>query len=646
MGNLTGILRNIFGRRGKRIRVRNPAQFPKPQQTQPSYNDYKKGDVIGGRYEVHGILGKGGFGMVFLVSERGTRQLLAVKTFRDEFLADRNARRAFQKEALLWVHLEKDPFIVAARWVEKFSGRLFVGMDYVAPDTEGRLNLHDHLLCGKPLSAERTAEWAIQFCFGMEHANAHGVRCHGDIKPANILISRGTVRITDFGLAAAAEVAWKATIGPHKPVPADGLEFSMLRRNGKMYCGTPGYIPPEVYRGESTDVRSDIYSFGLVLWQMAIGSASPPFVGPFRGDIETYLREAYERQISGRARPVAGLLKTIVERCLNPVASQRYSNFGELRSDLEPIFQKLSEKTISIPTADERTAEFWSNKGGSLESMRRREDAIVCYDKALAIDPHYAPALINKGNALDVLGRHKEAIVCYDKALETASRCADYAWGNKGLCLARLGRHEEALVCYDKALLSDPLYVPAWRSKGASLATLGRHEDAIACLDKAISIDRRDSAAWNSKGSALVKLGRHVEAISCFDKAIASDPLYAAAWGNKGRSLGSLNRHEEAITCYDRAIATEPGDASLWNNKGASLAALGRRAEGLVCFDKALTIDPRYAMAWGNKAGTEDEVGRTTDALRSYTKFLEFAPAEYAEQINYARSRLSYLQNR
>ena len=164
---------------------------------------YKKGDVIGGKYEVHGTLGMGGFGVVLLATERDTNELRALKTFRDEFLADPASRDAFKKEALLWVNLEEHPFILAARWVETFSGRLFVAMDYIAPDAERRVNLADHLRSAKPVSPERAAEWAIQFCMGMEHANAHGIRCHRDIKPANILIAQdGTLKIADFGLAA------------------------------------------------------------------------------------------------------------------------------------------------------------------------------------------------------------------------------------------------------------------------------------------------------------------------------------------------------------------------------------------------------------------------------------------------------------
>src|SRR5437763_388177 len=133
---------------------------------------YSKGDTIGGEYLVHGTLGKGGFGIVYRVHDKQTRKVYALKTFRDEFLADASARKAFQKETLLWVNLGEHPFIVEALWVKLFSGRLFVAMDYVEPDAEGRVSLHDHLQRERPFTPERAVEWAIQFCFGMEHANA------------------------------------------------------------------------------------------------------------------------------------------------------------------------------------------------------------------------------------------------------------------------------------------------------------------------------------------------------------------------------------------------------------------------------------------------------------------------------------------
>jgi serine/threonine protein kinase len=146
---------------------------------------YKKGDVIGGRFEVRNTLGEGGCGVVYLVYDRELKALIALKTFRNELLANPNARNAFKKECLLWVNLEEHPHILAARWVSEVSGRLFVSMDYISPDALGRVNLHHHLAAANaPVDTNLVLGWAIQFCLGMEHAQERGLEYHRDTDTA------------------------------------------------------------------------------------------------------------------------------------------------------------------------------------------------------------------------------------------------------------------------------------------------------------------------------------------------------------------------------------------------------------------------------------------------------------------------------
>src|SRR5258708_1830135 len=101
--------------------------MPEPTTTNKD-QPFQPGDVIGGKYEVRGILGRGGFGVVYLARDRATKEVCALKTFRDELLADAAAREAFKKEALLWVNLEEHPHILAAQFVSEASGHLFVKM--------------------------------------------------------------------------------------------------------------------------------------------------------------------------------------------------------------------------------------------------------------------------------------------------------------------------------------------------------------------------------------------------------------------------------------------------------------------------------------------------------------------------------------
>ena len=523
---------------------------------------YEKGDVIGSKYEVRGILGKGGFGVVYLAYDRRIKKVCALKTFRDELLADVAAREAFKKEVLMSVNLEEHPFILTSRWVAEFSGRLFVAMDYVAPDACGRVSLTDHLArASDPLDIGQTLKWAVHFCLGMEHAQARGIKCHRDIKPANILITQdGTLKISDFGLAAAAEVAWRETGGRGGSLVTRGAEgnfgLSLMQTIGKARCGTPGYMAPEVYRNEGADIRSDIYSFGLVLWQMAATSAVPPFVAPYRGDLEGYLREIYEQQMTGGAPGVNGCLGPVIERCLRPKPMERYGSFRELRAALEPISERKTGKKLEVPQVGEKTARFWNNKGGSLATLGRHEEAIGCYDQALAIEPQNAALWNNKGVALDDLGRHEEALRCFDQALAIDPRDT-MTWNNKGVSLAALGRFAQATSCFEQALAINPQDAMNWCSKGNALAELGRREEAIECYDRALAIDPRYAMPWNNKGLALGRLGRFLEAISCFDQALAIDPRYALAWESKGVSLNRVGRREEAARCYEKARAIE-----------------------------------------------------------------------------------------
>jgi serine/threonine protein kinase len=177
--------------------------MPRTGSEREECEPYKKGDVIGGKYEILGTLGKGGFGVVLLAHSRDTGEVCALKTFRDELLADPAAREEFKKEALLWVNLDTHPFIIPAWRVDEVFGRLFVAMEYIVPDAQRRVTLADHLASTVgPFETSLALKWGIQFCLGMEHARAHGVQFHRDIKPDNILITQdGTLKISDFGLA-------------------------------------------------------------------------------------------------------------------------------------------------------------------------------------------------------------------------------------------------------------------------------------------------------------------------------------------------------------------------------------------------------------------------------------------------------------
>jgi predicted O-linked N-acetylglucosamine transferase (SPINDLY family) len=134
----------------------------------------------------------------------------------------------------------------------------------------------------------------------------------------------------------------------------------------------------------------------------------------------------------------------------------------------------------------------WSNKGVALYELKRYQEAIADYDKALTLKPDYAEAYSNKGATLNELKRYEEAIAHYDKALSLKPDYAE-AHSNKGATLNELKRYDEAIAHYDKAISLKPDYHKAWSNKGTTLDCLKRHSESVKCYQKAIELNIKDS---------------------------------------------------------------------------------------------------------------------------------------------------------
>jgi eukaryotic-like serine/threonine-protein kinase len=479
---------------------------------------YQPGDVIGQKYGVYGVLGKGGCGVVYLVYSHETGGVFALKTFLDKYLADPDIRKRFQKEANVWVELGQHPNLVHAGFVDEVSGRLYIAMEYIAPNEEG-LNTLEGYLQRKPPNLAQSLRWAIQVCHGMDYAYSKGVRAHRDLKPANIMISQDmTAKITDFGLAGIlSESPAILTVGLGGQTGRIGLPNQTRLGTG---FGTPTHMAPEQFdNATGCDERSDIYSFGIMLYQMASGGRLP-FPVTIGTDYWQGLRQLHHN--SPVPRLDSPLFPTI-QRCLEKSPGKRYQTFQDVRKDLDLLLQDQIGEVI-IPSQEKEL--------NALE-------------------------LCNKGLSLNNLGRYVEAMHCLEKALELDPRSAA-TWNNKGISLGSLSRDEEAINCFDKALELNPQYIAAWSNKGASLSSLGRDEEAIYCFDKTLVLDPRDVLVRINKGVSLYSLGRYEESIHCYDKALELDPCHLISWYNKALAQDKLNLRQEAVRSYKKFLAMGP----------------------------------------------------------------------------------------
>lgn len=579
-------------------------QAPAPASPAASF---KRGDVIGQKYEVLDIVGEGGFGVVYRVRSRSPEAVYALKTIREELLADAKVREMFLREAHLWTELERHPYLVRAFFVDELHGRYYIAMEYVAPGVDRPHGL-DGWLRSRPIPLETALRWAVEVCHGMEHAASRGVRCHRDLKPANILIAGdGSVRITDFGLSGLLGAS-AALAGGVMQVFGSAAAMTAAGAGG---AGTATHMPPEQFRDAAAcDARADVYAFGVILHQLACAGKLPYLAAaPKDGSREEGRRFWREMESLHRSAAVPRLdspLGPVIERCLQKDPAARYPGFAAARAELEALLAKTGAPPVVPPSPKALEGWEWNNKGVSLNDLGRPEQALACFKKALELEPRDARAA-----------------------------------SNMALSLSALRRHEEALEWAQRALERDPKELSAWLNKAAALAGLGRHEEAVKVLDEAAKLDGGSVSVLNNKARSLMALRRFEEANTCLMMAIVLDGNVPMAWNNRGVCLDKLGRADEAADCYREALKLDPFQHMAEMNLGVILKNQGKLDEARRRYEKALELKPDYPNGWFNLAMLEDKAGRLGKARACYERFLSLQPGpDLADHAAHARARL------
>ena len=437
---------------------------------------YKVGDKIDDKYEVLKVLGgpgKSGQGIVYVCKDED--KIIALKTLQDRFLKSPKMVNSFKREALAWVQLENHPFIVRAYFVKNFDDHPFVAIDYIGPDKKERNTLKHHMKSG-PISLRKMLKWGIQFCYAMEYAKSKGISPHRDIKPDNIMISAsGRVKLTDFGLVKFLDE--KEPIKDWKKLAEAGEQsVNFLRVSQDLgVSGTVPWMSPEQFDGD-TDERSDIYSFGIVLYQMENDGKLP-----FRcNTIEAY----YNAHCDEIPKEIDSPLFPITKKCLEKDPQKRFQNFGELRNDLEKLYEAEIARTFpgkrlpKPPKEKKMKAEDLNNKGVSFATLGFIEDAISEFRNALELDPEFTNARINLGIILKKTGGYEEAIQNLKEALKTKPASLKIQRHLAKLHEAT-GQIQEAIERYQYIVRERPYYIDAHYHLARLNAEIERFDDAV-----------------------------------------------------------------------------------------------------------------------------------------------------------------------
>jgi len=272
--------------------------------------------VINDRYEIEKRVGRGGMADVFLARDLLLDRPVAVKVLFPEFATDPNFVERFRREAQSAANLNHPNIVSVYDWGAT-GNTYFMAMEYVKGNT-----LADILRKQTQLTAKQAADVAVEVASALAFAHRNGV-VHRDIKPGNILIgTNGAIKVADFGIARAIDASH-----------AEGLT-----QDGAV-MGTATYFSPEQAKGEQPDPRSDIYSLGIVLYEMVTGT--PPFVG--ESAVATAYKQVYEgpRPIKQLVPDISMDFSAIVAKCMAKDPSRRYDTAEALRDDLRRFREGL-----------------------------------------------------------------------------------------------------------------------------------------------------------------------------------------------------------------------------------------------------------------------------------------------------------------
>ena len=516
-------------------------------------------------YRIVGKLGGGGMGVIYKAEDSRLHRPVALKFVSGDLAGDADALSRFQREARTASALSH-PHICTIYDIGEQDGRSFIAMEYLEGAT-----LRDRLAAG-PLGRDTVVRLGIQIADALEAAHSAGI-IHRDIKPANIFVGpRDRVKVLDFGLAKMRQA------GTPQPVVT-----SVAGTRGGVVMGTPAYMAPEQARGEAADHRADIWSLGLVLYEMAQGVRPAPAV---RLRVEDFPE-----------------LERIISRCLETHRDRRYQHAADLRTDLE----RLARGPDSAP----------AGRDGERSTTRGRRTVLATSAAALALAtagyffyPRQASALTDKDTIVLAEFINKTGDPVFDDTLR------------QGLAV-QLQQSPFLSLVSDQRILG-------------TLALMNRPANARLTADIARGVCVRTASAAVLEGSIAMLGSQYVlglRATHCTTGDILADEQAQAARKEDvldtlsqiatrfrtrvGESLATIEKHSMPL-----AAATTPSlDAWQAFSTGSDLTVFAWERR-LPHYQRAVAIDPEFASAhaligFGYSSIGESKLGRQS-LLKAY----------------------------
>lgn len=647
-----GLFKNLFG-------GGNHPEPPREAVPRADQRAYGPGDGLCDEYVVRLLLGQGGMGEVYLVEHTSSGDLRAAKVMRIRGGATDADLVGFRREALSLLNLGNHPMVVRLYDVREHGRDTVLLMEYVAPEA-GCTTLQDCIARTQDYNDRLIGAWAVEFCVGMEHALACGMAAHRDIKPGNLLVgSSPFLKIADFGLALAAS---------HHPAVVDDTpkRVSQLQwlksADGRLTCGTPGYIAPELFAGDKASPQSDMFSFGVTLWQLAARSLAPPYEVTFGGDPMEYQRAILKKADAHAVRRIDSPYFEVIRRCLAPDPAQRYLDFPALREAIKSAAKVAGVGAMDFIVAPgfRGSLEEYVNRGRSYLVLGRYERALRILNQAVKHKPDSPEALVAQGEAMIHRGQLMQAVRAYESA-HHLNPDSDAPLTGLALAWLDIGNTGQARTTLDLVLSRHPTNLDALLILARIMGADGNNREALDTVEKVIAADPQDWRAHDYLGRALWGLEKPTDAAKAFGTCLRINPLALDArlalasvlteqknlaeadaqyqhgirlFKDNPEALNKIAVHmaehghaRKAIELFQSIAHAEPESRSIMLvNIGNAHLRLDDRQTAIAFFQHAIKADPENALAHSRLGDMENENGRIEKAAGYFDRACTLEP--------------------
>jgi non-specific serine/threonine protein kinase len=578
-----------------------------------------------GQYPVERELGRGGMGIVYLSRDPTLGRQVAIKVLPSGFTSDERRLR-FEREARTAAQLNH-PSIATVYELGQAEDTYFIAMEYV----DGK-SLRESLLGPEPLSLGEALEIGIQTAEALAAAHGRNI-VHRDLKPHNVMLTdQGRVKILDFGLA---KMLTPLSTEEGVSVPPTVTLLTAEHR----VLGTPGYMSPEQVRGEQVDARSDIFSFGVVLYEMVTGEM--PFTGESDADILSAILRDTPLPVRNRNPMVPAELDRLIGRCLEKDCGARFQSTRELVTDLHRIKQSgccdsVSDEKPSVAvlpfenmSADPENEYFTDGMAGEILNALSKVKALRVASRTSSFAFKGKHEDIRKiGQELDVQNLLEGSVQKSGKRLRISAQLVNCNDGYQ-LWSERYDRDvEDIFAIQDEIAGSITKALQVVLTKKEKQAIEKAPTENVKAYDYYLR-GRQFFEQFSRKGWEFAQ--------PMFQRAIQIDPHYALAYAGIADCCSMLYMYLEAseanLNEADRtsrkALELDPDLAEAHLARGLALSLKGGFEEARDEFETAIRLNSRLYDAYYYYARTCFSNGRLEDATRLFEHAWEVRPEDY-----------------